>query len=621
MADRDGVDAAAPPNGRLLVGMQGSGSAGARPPWRGRGSAGVQHKAQRGALALAFPAGLLRPEAGSVVTAPDRAVPHARTVGFQTFLERRAARPVVRLWRDQGLRRPRRSRTEETVWRPPTVAAVMALVRPPASAGPVGYGTTRLQGQPGSGRSQPRRRPLAAWKVSVPDRDPAYVTWEPLARLQAILDDHSAVEAPNPRRGGPRQGAALRQGIGDCGSCGPQRAVQDKGGKQSLCHALRSQAHAPVCPRLPAAPVAPQGVAAVCDAVAPAELARSAQAFAQRQQPQAALDRAPRSRVQRLADAADQARRRDAPGAPAYRLVAAALERRWAAAVQACPEAQAHDARRRPTPADAMAMTLPPALREALRTLGHALPTLWHQATVRRAPRTALLRCRREQVGLERRTPETLTTRMVWRGGAVRELEVPCTVGTLRDFTGFGQMEAPVWRLEAQGPADEDRAQRRTAPGFRSPQRPRGLARTVQTIRLRHGRLHRYRGPRPRRVPRSLTVAQMATAVGGKPHGVDHVIRRGRLVVRREEARGRSRFPDGSATRAAFRQLRDGHRRALRACRKPPASRGSPAGPRRRPVASPPGPAAFEASACQGQHGMRQQANERRRQRTRRVAS
>ena len=107
-------------------------------------------------------------------------------------------------------------------------------------------------------------------------------------------------------------------------------------------------------------------------------------------------------------------------------------------------------------------------------------------------------------------------------------------------------------------------AQRLTAKGFRSPQRPCVLESTVRTIRLRHGRLHRYRGPRPRRVLRSLTVPQIATAVGVKPHWVYHLISRGRIVVSRDEASGLSLFPDGSETLEAFRQLRDGHITALR---------------------------------------------------------
>jgi len=272
IADRDGVDDAAPPNGRLLVGMQGIVSEVELHTLRGRLIAGVQQKAQRGAGALALPAGLLRQEDGRGVKDPDRAVHQAIPLVFQTFLERRAASQVVRLLRDQGLRGPRRHRNCETVWRTPTGAAVIALGRNPAYAGTLVYGKTRRQVQPGRGRPQQRRLPLSEWKVIVHDRDPASVTWETCARLQAMFDDNEAASAHNQRRGVPRQGAALLQGIVSCGSCGHKMTVQYKGGNQSLCHSLRSQAHAPVCQRLPADPVDQQVVAAFFDALAPAEL-------------------------------------------------------------------------------------------------------------------------------------------------------------------------------------------------------------------------------------------------------------------------------------------------------------------------------------------------------------
>jgi len=132
MADRDGVDDAATPKGRLLVGMKGIVSERERHTLRGRLMAGVPQQAQRGDLALAFPAGLLRQDDGGVVTDPDRAVPPAIGLVGQTWLARRSASPVVRLVRDQGLRLPRRPRHGATVWRPPTVAAVLAIVRHPA---------------------------------------------------------------------------------------------------------------------------------------------------------------------------------------------------------------------------------------------------------------------------------------------------------------------------------------------------------------------------------------------------------------------------------------------------------------------------------------------------------
>ncbi len=203
IADRDGVYDAATPNGRLLLGMKGIVSEVELHTLRGRLIAGVQQKAQRGDLALALPAGLLRQEDGGVVTDPDRAVQHAITLVFETFLARKAASQVVRLLRDQGLRLPRRHRNCETVWRTPTVAAVIAILRNPAYAGTFVYGKTRTQVPPGGGRPQQRRLPLAEWKVIVHDRYPAYVTWETFTRIQAMLDDNYAAYAHNQRRGGP----------------------------------------------------------------------------------------------------------------------------------------------------------------------------------------------------------------------------------------------------------------------------------------------------------------------------------------------------------------------------------------------------------------------------------
>jgi DNA invertase Pin-like site-specific DNA recombinase len=558
IADRDGVYDAATPNGRLLLGMKGIVSEVELHTLRGRLIAGVQQKAQRGDLALALPAGLVRQDDGGGVKDPDRAVQHAITLVFQTFLERRSASQVVRLLRDQGLRLPRRHRNRETVWRSPTVAAVIAILRNPAYAGTFAYGKTQTQVPPGGGRPQQRRRPLAEWKVIVHDRYPAYVTWETFVRIATILDDNYAAYEDNRRRGVPRHGAALLQGIVYCGRCGHKMMVQYKGGNEYLCNYLRGQTHAPVCQRVPADPVDQQVVAAFFEALAPAELDLYDHALAQRRQQQQEVDRAQQYALQRLEYEADRARHRYEQVDPAYRLVAAELERRWEAALQALQEAQAQYTRARQGPEDARRRTLSPALRETFSTVGQALPTLWHQDTVSRAQRKALLRCLIEKVVVDRQVPDTIATRIVWRGGAVSELAVPCTVGTLRDVTGFAQMEAQILRLEAQGHSDEAIAERLTSQGLRSPQRPRVLASTVQTMRLRHGRLHRYRGPRPRRVPGFLTVSQLATALGVKAHWLYHLISRGRLSVGRDEASGLYLFPDRPETLEALRQLRDG---------------------------------------------------------------
>src|SRR5438128_7694777 len=193
---------------------------------RGRLIAGVQQQAQRGDLALILPAGLLRQDDGVVVKDPDRAVQHAMTLVFQTFLARRSARQVVRQCRDHGLRLPRRHRNCDTVWRTPTVAAVIAIVRHPAYAGTFAYGKTQSQVPSGGGRPQQRRQPLSQWKAIVRDRYPASMTWETFERIQAIVDDTYATYEHNKRRGIPRQGAALLQGLVYCGRCGHTMVVQ-----------------------------------------------------------------------------------------------------------------------------------------------------------------------------------------------------------------------------------------------------------------------------------------------------------------------------------------------------------------------------------------------------------
>src|SRR4029453_6045832 len=279
--------------------------------------------------------------------------------------------------------------------------------------------------------------------------------------------------------------------------------------------------------RLRADPVDQQVVSAFFDTLAPAELDLYEHALEQRRQQQVEVDRVQHYTLQRLEHAADQARRRYEEVDPAYRLVAAELEQRWEAALQALQEAREHYARlERRVEADEVKMSVPPELRAALSSLGQALPTLWRQNTLSRAQRKALLRCLIDKVVLDRQAPDSIGTRIVWRGGAVTELVIPCTVGRLADLSDFSQLEAQILRLEARGKSDEEIAQVLTAKGFRSSQRPELLASTVKLIRLRHGRLHRYKGPRPRGIAGFLTIPQIAAAVGVKPHLFYHLVTR-----------------------------------------------------------------------------------------------
>lgn len=233
IADCDGVYDPATANGRLLLGMKGILSEVELHTLRGRLIAGVQSKARRGELALALPAGLVRQEDERVVKDPNLQVQHAIELIFRTFLTVRSASKVVRHLRTQGLRIPRRQRNAEMVWREPTAAAVVGILRNPAYAGAFVYGRTRTVRRLEAGDARPRqqRRDQSEWSVIVQNRYPSYIAWETYQQIQATLRDNYAEYDRNKSRGVPREGAALLQGAVYCGECGHKMFVQYKGAR------------------------------------------------------------------------------------------------------------------------------------------------------------------------------------------------------------------------------------------------------------------------------------------------------------------------------------------------------------------------------------------------------
>src|SRR3954471_25025586 len=96
IADRDGVYDPGSANGRLLLGLKGTISEVELHTLRGRLTAGLLNKAERGELALALPVGLVRDPSGVVSKDPDQEVQARIDLVFATFLERRSAAQVLR---------------------------------------------------------------------------------------------------------------------------------------------------------------------------------------------------------------------------------------------------------------------------------------------------------------------------------------------------------------------------------------------------------------------------------------------------------------------------------------------------------------------------------------------
>src|SRR5262245_2659155 len=135
MADGDGMYDPATVNGRLLLGLQGPLSAWERHTMKARLTAGLIHKAERGAWALTLPTGLIRTSQGTVQKLPDQAAQARLSLVFETFLQCRSARKVVDVFKAHHLLLPRRDRFGDLVGKAPRVAAVLAILKHPAYAG------------------------------------------------------------------------------------------------------------------------------------------------------------------------------------------------------------------------------------------------------------------------------------------------------------------------------------------------------------------------------------------------------------------------------------------------------------------------------------------------------
>jgi DNA invertase Pin-like site-specific DNA recombinase len=555
IGDRDGVYDPGSPNGRLLLGLKGTISEVELHTLRGRLTAGLLNKAQRGELSLLLPAGLTRDSAGTVTKDPNLEVQSRLGLVFSTFFEQGSITKVMRVFRGRGLELPRRCSSGDVIWTAPTVSAIRGILKNPAYAGAFVYGRTRTNGLPGQ-RRVTMLLPMPEWKVVVKDKYPAYIDWRSFERIQAILRDNHAEYSRKTSRGIPRNGTALLQGIAWCGACGHKITMQYKGGVRYICNTLHNTQNAPICQHLPARPIDERVTAAFLDAVAPAELEAWERAQTARRQAAATLDRAEAQQVERLRYQATLAERQFNRVDPDNRLVASELERRWESALRELRQAEEALARRRASTYEPPALT--PEEHIEFRRLAPQLPELWRRPDVTPAFRKALLRCLIDKVVLRRSTPECVEIRIVWRGGETTDLSVDIAVRALASLTRGTEMEARVVELARAGMDDATIAAMLTKEGFRSARLDMVSAHAVKVVRLRCKVLRAPWLSTPRRVPGLFTVAQLARRIGVSPHWLHRRIRNGTIDVVRCPISGRWLFPDTDTTLSNLERLKNG---------------------------------------------------------------
>ncbi len=154
---------------------------------KARMTAGLRNFAQRGELALSLPIGLVRDAIGKVHKEPHREIQDRLDLVFTTFLRLRSESLVLQFLNAHDLGLPRRDRFGEGVWKKPTVAAILQILKNPAYAGDACLWQNPLHPQrsrlPTHGKRV--RLPMDQWKIRVNDVYPAYIAWETFEHIRA----------------------------------------------------------------------------------------------------------------------------------------------------------------------------------------------------------------------------------------------------------------------------------------------------------------------------------------------------------------------------------------------------------------------------------------------------
>ena len=524
---------------------------------RGRLTAGLLNKAERGELALNLPAGLMRDAGGAVVKDPDREIQDRIALVFTSFLEQGSVAKVMRIFARGALGVPRRDRFGEAVWRPATLNRLNRILKNPGLCRGLRLWPDPL---PPHAVSQRQTDDRTLSDGGVEDRCegqiPGLHHWESFERIQAMLRDNHAEYDRNRTRGVPRDGAALLQGIVWCGQCGHKMAVQYRGSNRYICHYLHRSQGDPICQHLPADPIDARVVEAFFAAVTPAELEAWTRAQDARHQADEALDRAEAQQVERLRYQALLAERQFNRVDPDNRNVAGELEHRWELALRELR--QAEDALARHRAERAAPETLSDGDRERFLTLGPRLPALWEEPEMTRERKKALLRSLIDKVVLRRAATDRISVRIVWRGGAVSELEVAVAVYTHRVLPRGAEMEARLLDLARQGVDDATIAAQLTAEGHRSARCGHVPVDTVRHIRESHRVLRDWRPTHPWHIPGWLTLAELARKLQVSRDWIERRIRNGRIAIVRDAETRRFLVPDTDETLARFEALKSG---------------------------------------------------------------
>lgn len=436
IADEQGLYDPSLSSDRMVLGIRGQVSEMERDSMVHRMVEARWNKARRGEAVTIPPAGYDVDLDGRWVLSADEAVQAAFRLMFAKFDELGAARQVFMWWRAQGQPFPVRRiqpRVHGIAWVPVAYRMVHQALRHPIYSGAFVFGRSRTTRtlDPETRRvviGRTQARGVKDFPVLIQDHHPAYITFEQYVRNQERLRGNQMMtrpEADETLGGAAREGRALLQGLVRCGHCGRRMYVNYGGATaartlQYRCSQIRvQQLPGNECQLLGGKRVETLVVEAFLAVTVQAGVEAAALAGEQLRQEIDAAQRSWQLQIEKAQYEADRAERQYMAVEPENRTIARELERRWNARLEELEstrcQALAARVQQRPLTEEELA--------GAHALAGH-LEAVWHAKTTTMRDRKRLLRTVIEEVQL-RTTEKTHQVRIVWKGGACTDREIP----------------------------------------------------------------------------------------------------------------------------------------------------------------------------------------------------
>ncbi len=379
--DEDGVYDPTHFNDRLLLGLKGTMSEAELHFLHARLIGGMMNKAKRGDLRSPLPIGFVYDAANRVAFDPDKEVQGAIRIFFETFQRTGSAMAIVKHFKKQKLRFPRRARRGphkgEVLWGDLLHHRALWVLHNPRYAGAFFYGRSRQRKQ-GEGRY--KLLPRDEWIALIPGAHSGYITWEEFEKNQQQLQENSAAHGGDRRRSPPREGPALLQGIVICGRCGTRMTVRYNRRKEELrpvyvCQREGIERGAPHCQNVSGVSIDQAMGELVIEALNPIALDVTLAVQKELQTRFDETDALRRKSVERAEYEVELARRRYMQVDPSNRLVADALEGDWNDKLRVLTKTQ--EAYTRQSAADRA--RLDDESQARIRALATDFPKLWHR--------------------------------------------------------------------------------------------------------------------------------------------------------------------------------------------------------------------------------------------------